>query len=56
MKENKKGAWAVIHFPNGKFNGKIELVIHGENLLSSECAKEIIDSMEKGLDKCCEEL
>lgn len=56
MKENKKGLWAVIHFPNGRFNGKINLAIQGKNLLSPEGAKEVIDSVELGLDKCSKEL
>ena len=46
MSENKK-RWAVIHFPNGEFTGKMTIGIDGRYVMNAEMAKQIIDKTEK---------
>lgn len=46
MSENKK-RWAVIHFPNGEFAGKMTIGIDGKYVMNAEMAKQVIDKTEK---------
>lgn len=49
MSEKKK-RWAVVHFPNGEFAGKMTIGIDGKYVMNAEMAKQIIDKTEKQYD------
>lgn len=45
MNEERKN-WVVIHFPNGPFQGSVNLAIAGKDVVSADAAKEMIDTLE----------
>ena len=49
MNEEKK-RWVPVCFPNGPFNGSVNLAIKGDNVVTADAAKELIDAMEDKLD------
>ena len=55
MSENKK-RWAVIHFPNGEFTGKMTIGIDGRYVMNAEMAKQIIDKTAKHFQLKIEEI
>lgn len=51
MNADKKN-WVPIFFPEGPFKGSVNLSIKGENVVSAETAKQLIDLTEgKDLNK-----
>ena len=49
MNEDKK-RWVPVYFPKGPFKGSVNLAIKGENVVTADAAKELIDAMEDKLD------
>ena len=42
-----KRNWVPVFFPMGQFEGNVNLLIKGENVVTAEQAKAIIDEVEK---------
>lgn len=47
---NDKKRWVPVMFPAGPFPGSVNIAIKGENVVTSEVAKQLIDSVEGNLN------
>lgn len=46
MSDAKK-RWVPVFFPLGKFQGSVNLRINGDNVVTAEIAKQMIDTVEE---------
>lgn len=52
MSENTKKEWMLIRFPQGPFNGTMEIEVNGKNIVDKETVFDIINSSED-IDENC---